>query len=280
MLKRKSRSLLAATLLYALGIISANASAEHLVKWPQFHGRPSHVGFNPLEETVGVNNVFNLSIQWLGLGDFSQFGLVFMSSPAIARGFAYFGDTNGNLYAFNANGCGDSACSPVWHAPLVEGIFDSPAVADGLVYVGTASPQGALFAFNAAGCGSQVCTTPVWRSTPLNIVQSSPTVANGVVYVGSEGGVYAFAAHGCGSPVCSPLWIGRTEGFVYNSPAVANGVVYAGGEDGKLYAFAAGGCGAQACRPLWTGRSAPPFLDLPRRWLTASSMLARSGTGS
>jgi outer membrane protein assembly factor BamB len=221
--------------------------------WPQFHGRPAHQGVNPREHTVGVANVNGLQLKWLGLGEPSQFGVVFKSSPAIAGGLAYFGDTNGTLYAFKASGCGQSACEPVWRAPLVEGIFNSPAVAEGIVYVGTSSFKGALFAFDAAGCGSEVCTVPLWKSTPLSVVDSSPTVANGVVYVGSGQGVYAFAAQGCGAPTCPPLWIGQTADFVDNSPAVANGVVYAGGNDGKLYAFAAQGCGAHVCQPLWTG---------------------------
>ena len=159
------------------------------------------------------------------------------------------------LYSFPANGCGQSQCNPAWRAPLVEGIYNSPAVVDGVVYVGTASNQGRLYAFDAAGCGSPVCTTPLWKSVHLSILDSSPTVADGVVYVGSFGtGVYAFDAAGCGgAEECEPLWAGTTSGYVINSPTVANGVVYAGDSDGKLYAFDAAGCGAAACEPLWTG---------------------------
>lgn len=244
-----------------VGPASAQPSWQGVV-WRQFHGRPTHQGFNPYEGMVGVGNVSNLSRKWIGLGDASEFGVVFNSSPAIAGGVAYFGDTNGTLYAFKSNGCGSDLCEPLWRAPLVQGIFNSPAVVDGIVYVGTSSTEGALFAFDAAGCGSPVCSTPLWQSTPLSIVDSSPTVANGVVYVGSgvvsPNGVYAFAAKGCGAPVCQPLWYGATEGAVDNSPAVANGVVYAAGgtgfDDGKLYAFAAGGCGQRVCQPLWTGQ--------------------------
>jgi outer membrane protein assembly factor BamB len=229
----------------------------------QFHGLPTHQGFNRHEHTIGVGNVWSLSLEWVGLGDFSEFGTVFNSSPAIADGVAYFGDTNGTLYAFSADGCGSDVCEPLWRAPLVQSIYNSPAVVGGIVYVGTASVKGALFAFDAAGCGGPVCTTPLWQSPPLSIIDAAPTVANGVVYVGVQGagqgpGVYAFAAKGCGSPVCAPLWYGPTDGMVDNSPAVANGVVYAAAgtsfAGGKLYAFAAGGCGQATCAPLWTGQ--------------------------
>ena len=226
------------------------------VAWRQFHGRATHQGLNPQEQNVGPNNVTNLSLRWIGVGVSSQFSLVFRSSPAIAGGFAYFGDTGGMLYAFRASGCGGSQCSPAWRAPLVQGIYNSPALTDdgSIVFVGTSSPQGRLFAFDAAGCGNPVCTTPLWKSTHLSILDSSPTVKGGVVYVGSfDTGVYAFDAAGCGAEECEPLWVGQTTGFVDNSPTVALGVVYAGDSDGKLYAFDAAGCGAPTCDPLWTG---------------------------
>lgn len=253
--RRARRRVLAALALISGAAVSTGLAADTPTVWRQFHGRPHHQGLNTRETIVGVDNVFNLSLDWIGIGDPSDFGTVFNSSPAIAGGLAYFGDANGTLYAFDADGCGQSQCEPVWKAFLVQGIFNSPAVVDGVVYVGTASVKGALFAFAAAGCGNPVCA-PLWQSTPLSIIDSSPAVANGVVYVGAQGpqpGVYAFAREGCGSSVCPPLWYGPTEGFVDNSPAVWNGVLYAGGNDGKLYAFDAAGCGSTTCPPLWTG---------------------------
>jgi outer membrane protein assembly factor BamB len=233
----------------------ADALSGIPLSWRQFHGDATHAGKNGLERAVGADNVFNLSLRWTGVGVTDAFGLVFRSSPAIARGLAFFGDTNGMLYAFRAGGCGGTQCTPVWRAPLVQGIFNSPAVSDdGVVFVGTSSPQGRLFAFAAEGCGNPVCTTPLWKSTHLSILDSSPAVAGGTVFVGSfDSGVYAFDAGGCGAEECEPLWVGRTTGSVDNSPTAYLGVVYAGGSDGKLYAFDSGGCGAPVCEPLWTG---------------------------
>ena len=223
--------------------------------WPQFHGGPTHLGVNPLERSVGPSNVRSLSLAWINVGVSSQFGSVFRSSPAVVDGLAYFGDTDGNLYAFNANACGPGQCGPVWRARLVQDIYSSPAVANGVLYIGTSSVEGRLFAFNAAGCGAPVCNTPLWKSVHVSITESSPTVANGIVYVGSFGqGVYAFAADGCGgADECAPRWIGLTSGYVNNAPTVANGIVYAGDSTGLLYAFSADGCGAPTCDPLWTG---------------------------
>jgi hypothetical protein len=73
-------------------------------------------------------------------------------------------------------------------------IFSAPAVANGLVYVGSHDDK--LYAF-AVGCASGGATcTPIWMATTGDWINSSPAVANGVVYVGSENGkLYAFGLH-------------------------------------------------------------------------------------
>jgi outer membrane protein assembly factor BamB len=158
------------------------------------------------------------------------------------------------LYAFAA-GCasGGGTCTPLWTATTGGAIgYSSPAVSDGVVYVG--SDDHKLYAF-AVGCASGGGTcTPLWTATTGSAIGSSPEVANGVVYVGSQdANLYAFAV-GCasGGATCTPLWT-ATTGRIYSSPAVANGVVYAGSDDGKLYAFAVGcASGGGSCTPLWT----------------------------
>ncbi len=133
-------------------------------------------------------------------------------------------------------------------------VLSSPAVAGGVVYIG--STDGKLYAY-AVGCasGGGSCT-PLWTGKTGNQITSSPAVADGVVYVGSEDGkLYAFAvdcASGGGS--CTPLWTGTTGSTFGSSPAVADGVVYVGSSNGKLYAFAVGCArGGRSCTPLWTG---------------------------
>src|SRR5688572_25308121 len=101
----------AALLVLGSAVLPAPAAAQPAVS-RQFHGLPTHQGFNRHEHTIGVGNVASLSLEWIGLGDFSEFGTVFNSSPAIADGVAYFGDTNGTLYAFSADGCGSDSCQP------------------------------------------------------------------------------------------------------------------------------------------------------------------------
>jgi outer membrane protein assembly factor BamB len=165
------------------------------------------------------------------------------SSPAVANGVVYIGsqcyycgitpaEING-LFGFDASGTTNCSgtpktCNPLWVARTASAVNSSPAVANGMVYVG--SDDGTLYAFNAA-TGVNVWAGPGGGS-------SSPAVANGVVY-GASDKLYALDAAGHTScfpldRVCSALWTAATGGS--SSPAVVNGVVYVGSGD-SLYAY-------------------------------------------
>ena len=196
-------------------------------------------------------------------------GNVIDSSPAVANGAVFVESDDGHLYAF-AVGCRSDggACPPLWtgDTPAAVGISSvtsSPAVADGVVYVGSWDSK--LYAF-AVGCRSDggACP-PLWTATTGGVVESSPAVANGVVYVGSGDKLYAFAV-GCnsGGGSCTPLWTATTGGYINSSPEVANGVVYVGSDDGKLYAYAVGcASGGGTCTPLWTGTTGDMIVSSP-----------------
>src|SRR2546429_698447 len=130
----------------------------------------------------------------------------------------------------------------------------SPAVASGIVYVGSeAGETGKLYAFDAS-CRN--ACHPLWSyTTTVSIIRvSSVVVANGIVYIASIGDLavggklYAFDAS-C-RKACQPLWSYTTDGYIYSSPAVANGIVYIYSGAGKLSAFDAN-C-RSACQPLWS----------------------------
>jgi len=97
-------------------------------------------------------------------------------SPAVAKNIVYVGATvpgqhgsfSGMLYALNAK-----TGKTMWSASVASGITSSPAVANGVVYVG--SDDGTLYAFNAKTGAELVAVAGVAG-------QSSPTVANGMVY--------------------------------------------------------------------------------------------------
>jgi putative pyrroloquinoline-quinone binding quinoprotein len=199
------------------------------------------------------------ALQWLGdIGDWQQSG-----TPVVDNGYVivtantevgYPGtppDPGGTLYVFNAAGCGQTVCQPLWTVSSLTGWGPSAAVANGVIYVG--DDDGSLEAFNEAGCGKATCS-PLWMSpattSPISGQTapsvSSPAVANGVVYftntVPNE--VMAFKAAGCGEATCSPIWSypfgARTT--VAGSPVIINGTLYVSGYISSassygLYAF-------------------------------------------
>ena len=114
----------------------------------------------------------------------------------------------------------------LWRSPTGAVIGSSPAVVNGVVYIG--SYDGKLYAFDAATGALR------WSAATGGLIHSSPAVVNGVVYVGSQDfKLYAFDAI-----TGAVRWTAATGGAIYDvSPAVANGVVYTGSDDGKLYAF-------------------------------------------
>ena len=132
-----------------------------------------------------------------------------------------------------------------WTRPTGADVYSSPAVAGGVVYVG--SEDSKLYAFSAQ------TGEPLWIGITGGAIDSSPTVANGAVYVGSDDGkLYAFNAQ-----TGATLWTATTGDKVISSPAVAtNGVVYVGSEDGRLYAF-----NAQTGATLWTASTKSSTID-------------------
>ncbi len=237
-------------------VVRPAAIGEKTINWPQYRFDDDHTGFNPHEKILNKSNAPQLQLSWQG-----QLGkLVDYSSPAVVNGVAYLASSDGVLWAYSANGCGQSLCSsPMWQSTQIAQMLDSPTVAGGFVYVGSqtsvSSNDGKLDVFSATGCGQSVCP-PLWQGIAGTdaILQSSPTVAHGLVYVGAyDGKVYAFKALGCGQSTCEPVWTGTTGGSIESTATVVNGVLYIGSDDGNLYAFKAKGCGSSSCAPLWTG---------------------------
>jgi outer membrane protein assembly factor BamB len=204
----------------------------------------------------------------------------FVSDPAVAGGVVYVGSGDDKLYAFDAAGktnCSGGpptkTCAPLWTATTGGFLdFSSPAVAGGVVYIGSGDDK--LYAFDAAGMancsGSPKTCAPLWTATTGGIV-TAPAVANGVVYADSyDDKLYAFDAAGTtncsGGPItktCAPLWTAATAGDP-SAPSVANGVVYIGSDTcaptgdclGTIEAFDAAGttdCSGnpKTCQPLW-----------------------------
>jgi outer membrane protein assembly factor BamB len=258
---------------------TATPSLTVQTNWSQRGFDPANTGFNPSENVVGLSNVAGLSVAWTdSIGDFGG------TSSAEVNGVVYVGSNDGNLYAFDAAGVTNCSgtpktCQPLWTATTGR-IDGTPAVANGVVYIGA---NGKLNAFDAAGVtncsGTPKTCSPLWTSDLRGISTSSPAVANDVVYIGGSTApakLYAFDAAGVtncsGTPKrCTPLWTGLTTGksLLFSSPAVANGIAYIGSQTnhgGGFDAFDAAGqrnCSDGICDPLWTADTGSVYASTP-----------------
>ncbi len=167
------------------------------------------------------------------------------SSPADANGVLYsnVSTPSNTLYAYDdeldshcsgaafAVPLGATCANPLWTAST-DGGKSSPAVANGVVYVG--SLTAGLLAYSATGsanCSGVPYTylqgmtcTPIWTGDTGRQNGSSPAVAGGIVYIGTRNGqLDAFDAAGG-----TLLWTAATGGSIDSAPAIAGGVVYAG----------------------------------------------------
>jgi outer membrane protein assembly factor BamB len=221
---------------------------------------------------------------WTATPGGADAGLAFVSSPAVVNGVVFVGAADHNLYAYDADGVTNcrktpasagakTVCEPLWTGAADDGLQSSPAVANGVVYVGAAN--GLLYAFDAQGArncsGTPTTCQPLWvGATGSAGIFGAPAVAGGAVYVDSfTGTLAAFDARGItncsGTPTtCQPLWtaVSGSQNDEVSSPAVASGLVYVAGSGGALRAFDAAGvanCTGTPikCTPLWSAASGP-----------------------
>ncbi len=140
-------------------------------------------------------------------------------------------------------------------------VESSPAVVDGVLYVGTFDRH--LFALDAK-TGEEM-----WRFEVDGLVRGSPSVVDGAVYFGADGsGFFALDAE-----TGEPRWtfpLGRV--VQQSSAAIADGAVYFGAFDGNMYALDAG-----TGRELWRFATGGVILSSPA--LTAGMVLFGSGDG-
>ncbi|MFE7834995.1 PQQ-binding-like beta-propeller repeat protein [Streptomyces sp. NPDC057474] len=173
------------------------------------------------------------------------------------------------------NGSSFTPGKQIWSFLTGSYVHSSPAVAKGVVYVGSWDRK--LYAVDAdSGIGVWSYPTPlggvssspavvndivyfgcedgdlravdaetgklIWRFTADDVMRSSPTVANGIVYIGSDDeNLYAVRADSG-----EKVWSFSTGDEVRSSPAVANGIVYVGSRDNELCAV-----GADSGKKIW-----------------------------
>ncbi|MCL5011399.1 MAG: PQQ-binding-like beta-propeller repeat protein, partial [Candidatus Marsarchaeota archaeon] len=125
-----------------------------------------------------------------------------------------------NVYALN-----ESTGGEIWNYSTGSSIYSSPAVADGMVFIGSLDNN--TYALNER-TGSKI-----WNYSTGNQILSSPAVADGMVFIGSyDHNVYALNESTGGE-----IWNYTTSSSLEGSPAVADGMVFIGSYDHNIYTF-------------------------------------------
>ena len=204
-----------AILIFCAGFASAawaqQRAGECSNNWSEFHNTNMQ-RWNRCEKVLNVNNARHLVLKWKSEGGGSQ--------AAIVNGVAFVSGGN-TLSALDAK-----SGALLWNYNDGDDFSSSPAVANGVVYVG--SPDHNVYALDAK------TGTKLWSFLTDNEVVSSPAVVNGVVYIGSNDG-YTGSLYALDAKSGAELW---SDPFaVASSPAVVDDVVYVSGTEGNLYAL-------------------------------------------
>jgi outer membrane protein assembly factor BamB len=185
-----------------------------------------------------ANGVVSTTLTGTGVGKPAQTAWAQLGFGAARGGF--------NVEEWGIDAVSATSLATQWELPLKAEARTSPAVVDGVAYVGT--DDGTVYAVELAG------QTLLWNAQTGGAVRSSPAVVDGVVYVGSDdGNVYAFEA-GNGLP----LWTFKTGGPVEAAPAVDGPVAIVGSLDGNVYAL-----DVATGKELWTNWSGGPVSGSP-----------------
>jgi outer membrane protein assembly factor BamB len=151
-------------------------------------------------------------------------------SPVIRKGVAYFGATNGNVYALDLD-----KHKPRWIFRGGVKITSSPALVGHRLYFGDYA--GRVFALDARN------GRVIWRGSAGGRVYGTVAASGGRVFAPSVStGLSALSATSG-----RLLWRVSAGSYVYSSPAVYKGRVYFGAYNGLVYAVS-----ASSGRVLWS----------------------------
>jgi outer membrane protein assembly factor BamB len=113
----------------------------------------------------------------------------FYSTPAVAYGRVYIGNTDSKIYAYGA-ATGDL----LWSHSTGGYVYSSPAVSDERVYAG--SYDGSFYALSAA------TGEPIWTFHANGPISGAPTILDGIVYFST----FNKRTYGLDAKTGKPLW--------------------------------------------------------------------------
>lgn len=188
---------------------AVTASAD-FASVPMIGGDAAHTGQQP-----GPAPAANPRLAWRFDAGSELYG-----APALAEGRLFVTSKSGELIAVDA-----ASGTELWRFGLSDYVVrSSPAVVDGIVYVGGGFN---LYAVDAA-TGKQR-----WK-VPLRYAgQSAPTIADDLVVIGSqEGWIY-----GIDKDTGEMRWRSPADGLIFGAPAVSHGMAIFGTDGGNIYSM-------------------------------------------
>ena len=146
------------------------------------------------------------------------------SSPAVENGRIFIANDDRKVYCLSEN-TGECLWDySIGSANIGFPSLSSPAVAYGIVYIGTGD-EGKIIALD------EITGNLVWNySVGWGGVYSSPAIDDGNVYIGSDNGIYCLNA-----TTGAYMWRNYYNIWVTSSPAIAYGKVFIAAGDGTLY---------------------------------------------
>jgi len=178
-------------------------------------------------------------LKWIIHGGWSVYDGTIDTTPKVAEGIVYFGSNDpcnatgprpdpdpmkpipGCIWAAEAE-----SGSVLWKYPTHGMVKSDPAVANGIMYIG--SNDGSLYALDAKTGSLQ------WQHTTSDFITTGPTVGDGIVYFGSwDGNFYAADAKSGAIRWTFACLKGGDTGGAF----IDNGIVYVGSSDNHLYAL-------------------------------------------
>src|ERR1700722_19329020 len=148
--------------------------------WTTFAHDQFRSGFQPQPVPFGKANVARLHLRWK-----FQTGDGLQASPLVANGRVYVANSRGVVRALDAR-----TGAQLWQVATGATIAMTPALADGMLFVGDHRQPGALMALDATN------GTRRWQTVFPGGVRSEPAIANGIVYIGEPGGDQCFPGGG------------------------------------------------------------------------------------
>jgi outer membrane protein assembly factor BamB len=181
--------------------------------WVQDRNGPTHPGTNTAEPVLTPATVGGLGQAWSAAIGETRGG------AAVVDDLVYV-NSSGRVRALDA-----ATGVIIWTGAVAGAIESAPAVAGGVLYVGSA--DGRLFALDAA------TGAPRWNARVGFSAVTAPAVAGGAVYAGSADGRLAAVDAASGAV----RWTATIGGSVRDAPAVAGGAVFVRTYAGNAHAF-------------------------------------------